>query len=247
MDELNAFIADLRGAFWPRPSAEHGPLPPLLLVMTVVTGLVDAFSYLVLGHVFVANMTGNVVFLGFALAGAPEFSIAASGVALGAFGIGALTGGRLAVYAHRRRDVLLTATAAIEGGLIAVSVGFVGLGPEPPSGGYRYGLIVLLSLAMGLQNAGARSVAVPDFTTTVLTQTITGMAADSTLAGGEGSRTGRRLTAVVAMLIGALIGASLVVHADVVYPVVAALVLVVTVAVASRAMGRSRPQWTQGK
>ena len=54
------------------PAADdpHGPLPPLLLALTVVTGLVDSFSYLVLGHVFVANMTGNVVFLGFALAGA---------------------------------------------------------------------------------------------------------------------------------------------------------------------------------
>ncbi len=51
--------------------------------MTLVTGLVDAFSYLVLGHVFVANMTGNVVFLAFALAGAAGFSIPASLVALG--------------------------------------------------------------------------------------------------------------------------------------------------------------------
>jgi uncharacterized membrane protein YoaK (UPF0700 family) len=40
----------------------HGPLPVLLVCLTVVTGLVDAFSYLSLGHVFVANMTGNVVF-----------------------------------------------------------------------------------------------------------------------------------------------------------------------------------------
>jgi hypothetical protein len=48
----------------------HGPLPLLLVCLTVVTGLVDAFSYLRLGHVFVANMTGNVVFLGFGLAGA---------------------------------------------------------------------------------------------------------------------------------------------------------------------------------
>src|SRR5450631_4779025 len=86
----------------------HGPLAPFLLCLTVVTGLVDAFSYLVLGHVFVANMTGNVVFLGFALVGAPGFSISASGVALGAFGIGALAGGRLGVHVHRRRDVLLT-------------------------------------------------------------------------------------------------------------------------------------------
>jgi uncharacterized membrane protein YoaK (UPF0700 family) len=64
--------------------------------MTLVTGLVDAFSYLVLGHVFVANMTGNVVFLGFALVGAPGFSIAASLAAMAAFAVGALLGGRLA-------------------------------------------------------------------------------------------------------------------------------------------------------
>lgn len=56
----------------PDPAGRHGPLPPLLLVLTVVTGLVDAVSYLELGRVFVANMTGNVVFTGFALAGAPD-------------------------------------------------------------------------------------------------------------------------------------------------------------------------------
>jgi hypothetical protein len=56
----------------------HGPLPVLLVGLTVVTGLVEAFSILTLGHVFVANMTGNVVFLGLALAGVGEVSIAAS-------------------------------------------------------------------------------------------------------------------------------------------------------------------------
>jgi uncharacterized membrane protein YoaK (UPF0700 family) len=63
----------------------HGPLPPLLLLLTVVTGLVVAVSYLKLGHVFVANMTGNVVFLGFALGGAPDLSAPASLTAMGAF------------------------------------------------------------------------------------------------------------------------------------------------------------------
>src|SRR5580700_11712794 len=75
--------------------ARHGPLPALLMVLTMVTGLVDAVSYLNLGHVFVANMTGNVVFLGFAIAGATDFSIPASVVAVGAFLVGALIGGRL--------------------------------------------------------------------------------------------------------------------------------------------------------
>src|ERR1700682_3997308 len=73
----------------------HGPLPALLLVLTMVTGLVDAVSYLKLGHVFVANMTGNVVFLGFAVADAQDFSIPLSLAAIGAFLTGALAGGRL--------------------------------------------------------------------------------------------------------------------------------------------------------
>src|ERR1700750_183955 len=87
---------DIRGTFVPDPDGVHGPLPALLVGLTLVTGLVDSFSYLLLGHVFVANMTGNVVFLGFALAGAPGFSIGASLVALAAFVCGALIGGRIA-------------------------------------------------------------------------------------------------------------------------------------------------------
>ena len=79
---MNTFLADVRETLVPERNGRHGPLPPLLLGLTLLTGLVDAFSYLVLGHVFVANMTGNVVFLGFALAGAPGFSIAASLVAI---------------------------------------------------------------------------------------------------------------------------------------------------------------------
>src|SRR3974390_819831 len=75
----------------------HGPLPALLLILTVVTGLVDAVSVLSLGRVFVANMTGNVVFVGFALARVPGFSLSASlfalaGFLLGAFGCGRIIG-----------------------------------------------------------------------------------------------------------------------------------------------------------
>ncbi len=70
-------------------------LIPLLVVMMVVTGLVDAVSILRLGHVFVANMTGNVIFLGFALAGSSGFSWSAAVVALGSFLTGATIAGRL--------------------------------------------------------------------------------------------------------------------------------------------------------
>ncbi|MFD1277826.1 YoaK family protein [Streptomyces kaempferi] len=65
---------------------DHGPLPGLLLALTVGTGLVDAVSYLTLGHVFVANMTGNVVFFGFAVAGVGGISWPATLLAVGCFG-----------------------------------------------------------------------------------------------------------------------------------------------------------------
>jgi uncharacterized membrane protein YoaK (UPF0700 family) len=98
---------------------------------------------------------------------------------------------------------------------------------------------------MGIQNATARKLTVPDPTTTVLTLTITGTAADSALAGGNGSLSGRRLIAVVAMLVGGLVGAALVIHVRIVLPLVIAVVVVVVVAVATRLLGRSNPPWTR--
>src|SRR5215469_8784891 len=82
-------------------TASHGPLPGLLLLMTVVTGAVDAVSILRLGRVFVANMTGNVVFAGFAVVGAPGFALGPSLVALAGFLVGAGAGGWLAIRQGR--------------------------------------------------------------------------------------------------------------------------------------------------
>jgi len=79
-------------------------LPFALLGLTGVTGLVDAVSFLALGHVFTANMTGNIVFLGFAIAGVPGVSAGRSMTALLAFLVGAMTGGR--VLAAARGDAI---------------------------------------------------------------------------------------------------------------------------------------------
>ena len=115
----------------PRRNSRHGPLAPLLVTLTFVTGLVDAFSYLALGHVFVANMTGNVVFLGFALAGAQGFSITASLIALAAFWCGAVVGGRVGATLGDHRGRLLGAAAALEAVLLAAAVALAALGPSP--------------------------------------------------------------------------------------------------------------------
>src|SRR2546427_12249526 len=85
------------------------PLPMVLVVLTVTTGLVDAVSVLGLGRVFTANMTGNVVFLGFAAAGGPGFSVARAGGSLAGVIVCALPGGRPGVAMARvaRRRWLL--------------------------------------------------------------------------------------------------------------------------------------------
>jgi uncharacterized membrane protein YoaK (UPF0700 family) len=242
---MATFLTEIRDTIAPGRQGRHGPLPPLLLIMTFVTGLVDAFSYLVLGHVFVANMTGNIVFLGFALAGARGFSVAASATALVSFGVGALVGGKIASRHRDHRGRLHSSAAALQALLLAASVVTAAVGGVPPAGGYRYALIVLLGASMGIQNAAARQIAVPDLTTTVLTLTITGLAADSALAGGGGSRAGRRLVAIATMLAGALIGAALVVHAHSYYPLVIALVAVILAGAVSHVLGKPGPDWVR--
>jgi uncharacterized membrane protein YoaK (UPF0700 family) len=236
-------LSDIRDTFRFDRTGRHGPLPPLLVSMTLVTGLVDAFSYLVLGHVFVANMTGNVVFLGFALAGAPGFSIAASLVAMVAFAAGALLGGRIGTQ-HRDQRARLHSTAALaQAGFLAAGVVLAILGGGHPAPGYRYALIAVLGISMGIQNASARTLAVPDLTTTVLTLTITGIAADSALAGGQGSKAGRRLVSIAAMLAGALVGAVLIRHTEAFIPLAIALVTIIAGATVSYRSGRSDSAW----
>jgi len=188
----------------------QGPLPPLLLALTVVTGVVDAVSILRLGRVFVANMTGNVVFSGFALVGAPGFSLSASLAALAGFLVGALGGGALNGRLGQDRGLLLRAGAAAELVLVA---GALALTAALPGAAARDGIAALLALAMGIQNAVARRLAVPDLTTTVLTMTLTGIAADVRAADHGRAGLGRRVLAVAAMFGGAVGGALLVLHA----------------------------------
>jgi uncharacterized membrane protein YoaK (UPF0700 family) len=241
---MQTFLTEVRETLIPGRNDRFGPLPPLLVGMTLVTGLVDAFSYLLLGHVFVANMTGNVVFLGFAVAGAPGFSIAASLVALVSFGVGSVVGGRVVQRFgdHRGHHVAVaTGTQAL---FLIVAMVLALVGTQPFGSGVRYALVVSLAIAMGVQNSSVRRLAVPDLTTTVLTLTVTGIGADSALGGGKGSKSGRRLVSVAAMFIGALIGAALLLHVRVALPLVIAVVLVVAIAVVSHLAGRSDPAWT---
>jgi uncharacterized membrane protein YoaK (UPF0700 family) len=230
---------------WPGRDGPDGLLPPLLLLLTVVTGLVDAASYLKLGHVFVANMTGNVVFLGFAIAGEGGLSIWASLVAIGSFLVGGLAGGRIGGRYAEQRGTLLRVALAAQLPAVAVAVALVAAGGDPIDGARRYVVTAALALAMGVQNATARRLAVPELTTTVLTMTLTGIAADSTLAGGRGSKIGRRLVAVAAMLVGALIGALLALRVGTVAPLAAAAGVLTLTLLVAHTFTNARAAWAR--
>jgi uncharacterized membrane protein YoaK (UPF0700 family) len=238
-------LREARQTLWPSAGDRHGPLPPLLVTLTIVTGLVDATSYLKLGHVFVANMTGNVVFLGFALAGASGLSGIASLVALGAFLLGALGGGWLGARNSTHRGRLLRAASIAQASLMAVALLVALLASTPLERAARYALIVTLALAMGVQNATAQRLAVPELTTSVLTRTLTGLAAEAGIVGGPGAKLGRRTIAVAAMLAGALIGALLVLNVSIASALAVALGLVLAAGVAVHVVSRSDGAWTR--
>jgi uncharacterized membrane protein YoaK (UPF0700 family) len=196
-----------------------------------------------LGHVFVANMTGNVVFLGFGIAGAGGISVWASLTALGSFLVGGVVGGRIGACWSDDRGRHLTATTSTELLLVAGALIVAGLSTHQIGTGSRYAMIVLLAIAMGVQNTAARKLAVSDLTTTVLTTTLTGVAADAALAGGHGSKLGRRGLSIAAMLLGALIGGVLVVKVDNPAPLALATGLLAVVSFFTYRAGRSTPPW----
>ena len=214
------------------PEARGLRLVPVLLGLTVVSGLIDAVSYLGLEHVFTANMTGNVVVLGFAAAGAPGFSVAHTLTSLGSFVVGAMAGGRVAVrLGSGSRRTWARLTLAAEALLLGVSavVAFA----APGATATAYTLIAVTAFAMGLRNATVRRLGIPDLTTTVLTMTLTGLAADSRAGGGPGTRSPRRTASVVAMVVGAGAGAWLVLHHGLALPLAIAAGLVAVLAVAA--------------
>jgi uncharacterized membrane protein YoaK (UPF0700 family) len=221
----------------------HGPLPALLLLLTAATGVVDAVSILELGRVFVANMTGNIVFIGFAIAGAPGFSLLASLTALVGFLVGAGAGGALVTRLGAHRGILLRDTVGLELLLLIGALLVVAVGPDVLSDVGRAVTAGLMALAMGLQNAAARRLAVPDLTTTVLTMTLTGIAAD--VRSGNHPTLVRRLSAVAAMLIGAVGGALLVLHLDAAAGLAAAVLLMAVALAGALSASRSHAGWSR--
>lgn len=236
---MTSHLAEAGRTLIPRTNDRYGLLSPALVILTFVAGLVDALSYLAMGRVFVANVTGNIVFLGFSIAHAQGFVWWTSTLALLAFIVGALIGGRIIRrFGDNHAKHLLVATGVQTIFVIAALIGIYLLNhfsSEPTMGGTTAAaaaratpslnfptashidlhiimLIVLLAPAMGIQNSTARKLSVPDLPTTVMTMTLTGIVADTSARGHEHSKLGRRAVAMTALALGALTGALLQTH-----------------------------------
>jgi uncharacterized membrane protein YoaK (UPF0700 family) len=186
-----------------------------LFCLTFVTGLVDAGSWVAMGHVLTANMTGNIIFLGFAFGGVPGLSVGRSVTVLG-FGLaGGFLAGKLdSLLRKQPRNLWLAAAFGCEALLLFAAMTitwcFQSRGGQSVSPAL-YGIIALTALGMGMRNGTVKRLAVPDLTTTVLTLTVAALAFDFSLPSSN-LRWRRRVGSVLLMFSGAFIGVHLLRH-----------------------------------
>jgi uncharacterized membrane protein YoaK (UPF0700 family) len=220
-----------------------GPLPAMLVALTVLAGVVDASSILGLGHVFVATITGNLVFVGLAVAGAHGFSVVPCLLSIGGFIVGALAGGHACRVAggHRGRALRnVLGAKLVLATVVTATIVAVGGHPGP---GTRDIAIVLLAMSMGCQLAAIRYLKVPDLLTVVLTLTITGALTERGLGPFQPAVL-RRAIAVLAFAVGAICGGLLVVHVSLAAALGLGLAIIVGVAIAAHRASRSSADWT---
>jgi uncharacterized membrane protein YoaK (UPF0700 family) len=232
--------ATVRAAF---VDERDGPLPALLLALTVLAGVVDATSILALDHVFVAAMTGNLVILGLGLSGATGFSVASSALALVGFLVGVLAGARICRHdrGHRGRAVRdTTAYKTVLAVPVTVTALLVGDDLHPA---VRAMITVLLAASMGGQLALIRHLKVPDLLTAVLTLTMTGMLTERGRDRHDPSRL-RRALALVAFAVGVVAGGLLIRLLSVGAALVFGLLIIVAVGLSSHLVSRTAPPWS---
>lgn len=180
-----------------------------LLLLTFATGLADSISILVLGHVFVANMTGNVIFLGFWLAPRTVIDLNAVVVALPTFICTTIGSGRLSRHFGPRTRTWITTVLTTEIVLLVALAILAGTGVLRYQGNSKFIMIGILAVTFGLQHSSARQFGIQELSTTVLTSTIVSFGLDSHLAGGTGDRQKLRIGVVATMCAGAFFGATM--------------------------------------
>jgi uncharacterized membrane protein YoaK (UPF0700 family) len=193
--------------------------------------MLDAATFLGLGHVFAETMNGNIVLLAFTVGarGIPSLtSVLPSNVlpyvvALVCFAVGAVAGGRLV---RRDGETGRRIGFASDAGLIGIAAIVVALTHPGPAGQARYLVIGILAAAMGMQNVLIRRWGIPDLATNAMTKTMAYLVADSALGGGDNHHGMRRGISIVIFAAGAAVGAALTRY-GILWPILASFTLLV--------------------
>jgi uncharacterized membrane protein YoaK (UPF0700 family) len=213
----------------------------LLAALTAVAGATDALSYLGLGQVFTANMTGNLVLLGVGAGRGGGAEVGRSAAAFVAFAVGVVLATRL--VARREAEELWPreVTLALCAVLVAELAFLVGweLADAHPTGIGRLALIAASGLAMGGQSAGVRSLEVSGISTTYVTGTLTALLGELAALASPGVSALRRAGVLVGLVAGAVGEALLLIHARRLAPLLPLSLLAMAIA-AAWWLGRSR-------
>jgi uncharacterized membrane protein YoaK (UPF0700 family) len=187
----------------------------LLITLTFGAGAVDAISYLGLGKVFTANMTGNIVLLGIAVARGADPEALRAGISLVAYIVAVFLGGRLVtVWPRPERWPVGVSLALAADGVAQAGLWAGWLLSHGHSGTELTAVLVGTSaLAMGLQSGAAHALGVSGLTTTYVTGTLTGLVGQLAEEAGSPAERLRRGLALVALFGGAALAVVLILHA----------------------------------
>jgi uncharacterized membrane protein YoaK (UPF0700 family) len=182
----------------------------LLLTLTVAAGSADAVSYLGLGHVFTANMTGNLVLLGVAIGQRQIAGSLRSVIAFAGFAIGVLVGSRATARATGDAvwPISVTVVFAAELSLLVAFTAVWEIAGDRLSTLVLDALILLSAGAMGMQTAAARRLNVAGVTTTFVTGTLASLITEFASVGSDWARSKRWAATIVCIVIGAAAGAA---------------------------------------
>lgn len=145
----------------------------LVILLTMTSGCADAISFLALGQVLTAAMTGNTVFLGLSLVHADELKPLGYVVALSGFILGVAAGA--VILRKKRKETGLNSTVTLTMSLELAAFVLFGILASLGSFSGQFLLVVILSFAMGVQGVAARRIGVNGVPTTVITSTTTGL------------------------------------------------------------------------
>ena len=211
----------------------------LLNALTVSSGAIDTISFLALGKVFTAFMTGNIVFLGLRVAGASGPGFAAILVSMAAFAVGVYVSSWIVKPSEvsgvwpRRVTVALGLSLIAHAGFLAVWLASDG----QPSTDVAHVLLGLWGLAMGMQSAAVRTLHVEGVFTTAATATVIFLVGDVTNWSATVVERRRLAGVLISLFVGATAGGLLLVHAHILAPVLPFLVTVAAVAIAASVFG----------